>query len=92
MGTTLSDITVSYTWLNHPSQNGAFRGRVNDNGREDSATFLVDFADLDDFIDLCARTARSPHWTLDDIVKQLRHRSDTGQFDDDCTLVRLTAR
>lgn len=51
MGTTLSDITVSYTWLNHPSQNGAFRGRVNDNGREDSATFLVDFADLDDFIE-----------------------------------------
>ena len=47
---------------------------------------------LEDFIDMCARTARSPHWTLDDIVKQLRHRSETGHFDDDCTLVRLTAR
>ena len=47
---------------------------------------------LEDFIDLCARTARSPHWNLDDIVRQLRQRSETGQFDDDCTLVRLTAR
>ena len=47
---------------------------------------------LEDFIDLCVRTARSPHWNLDDIVRQLRHRTETGQFDDDCTLVRLTAR
>lgn len=47
---------------------------------------------LEDFIDLCARTARSPHWTLDDLVDQLRSRSETGQFDDDCTLVRVTVR
>ena len=48
--------------------------------------------DLEDFIDLCARTARSPHWTIDDLVDQLRHVSDTGHFDDDCTLIRLTVR
>jgi phosphoserine phosphatase RsbU/P len=45
---------------------------------------------LEDFVDLCARTARTPHWSLDDLVGQLRKRSETGGFDDDCTLVRLT--
>ena len=45
---------------------------------------------LEDFVDLCAGTARSPHWTLDDLVDQLRSRTQTGQFDDDCTLVRVT--
>ena len=44
---------------------------------------------LEDFIDLCARTARSPDWTLEDLVGQLRNRSETGHFDDDCTLVRV---
>ena len=44
---------------------------------------------LEDFIDLSARTARSPGWTLDDLVVQLRDRSTTGGFDDDCTLVRV---
>ena len=47
---------------------------------------------LDDFIDLCAGTARAPHWTLDDLVSELRNRSETGQFDDDCTLVRVSVR
>jgi CHASE1-domain containing sensor protein len=46
--------------------------------------------DLEDFIDLSARTARSPDWTLDDLVDQLKTRSETAGFDDDCTLVRLT--
>jgi len=46
---------------------------------------------LEEFIELCARTARSPHWTLEDLVRQLRNRSKTGDFDDDCTLVRVTA-
>jgi CHASE1-domain containing sensor protein len=45
---------------------------------------------LDEFIDLCARTARSPQWTLDDLVGELRHRSKNGDFSDDCTLVRIT--
>lgn len=47
---------------------------------------------LDDFIDLCARTARSPQWSLDDLVDDLRKRSEGGQFVDDCTLVRVTIR
>ncbi len=46
---------------------------------------------LEEFIDLCADTARSPDWTLDDLVRQLRNRSETGHFDDDCTLVRVAA-
>jgi CHASE1-domain containing sensor protein len=46
--------------------------------------------EIEEFIDLCARTARSPQWALEDIVAQLRNRSDTGTFDDDCTLVRLS--
>ena len=45
---------------------------------------------LEEFIDLCASTARAPHWTLEDLVAQLRRRSETGGFDDDCTLVRVT--
>lgn len=45
---------------------------------------------LDDFIDLCARTARSPQWNLDDLVDDLRNRAVSGRFDDDCTLVRVT--
>ena len=44
---------------------------------------------LEEFIDLCADTARSPEWTLDDLVHQLEERSKAGQFDDDCTLVRV---
>ena len=47
---------------------------------------------LEDFIDLCSRTALSPHWTLDELIEDLRKRSDGGQFVDDCTLVRLTVR
>lgn len=47
---------------------------------------------LEDFIDLSADTARSPHWTLDKLVEQLRTKTETGQFDDDCTLVRVTVR
>ena len=45
---------------------------------------------LDDFVELCTDTARSPKWTLEDLVVQLRKRSATGQFDDDCTLVRVS--
>ena len=45
---------------------------------------------LEDFIDLCARTARSPSWTLEGLVDQLKDRTETGHFDDDCTLVRVT--
>jgi PAS domain S-box-containing protein len=44
---------------------------------------------LAEFIDLYARTAASPGWTLDLLVDRLQSRSDSG-FDDDCTLVRLS--
>ena len=47
---------------------------------------------LEDFIGLCARTAAAPGWTLDDLITQLRDRSETGHFDDDCTLVRISVR
>ncbi len=47
---------------------------------------------LEGFIDLCARTARSPHWALDDLVDQLRNRTEDENFEDDCTLVLLTVR
>lgn len=45
---------------------------------------------LEDFIDLCRRTACSPEWSLQGLVDQLKARSETGNFDDDCTLVRVT--
>ena len=47
---------------------------------------------LDDFISLCARTATKPGWTLDDLIDQIRNRSTSGLFDDDCTLVRVSIR
>ena len=45
---------------------------------------------LEDFIDLCARTARSPEWTLDQLIQALRKQCKSGTFTDDCTLVRLS--
>ncbi len=47
---------------------------------------------LEDFIDLCARTARSPQWTIGDLVDRLTERSSTSHFADDCTLVRVSVR
>lgn len=47
---------------------------------------------LEGFIDLCARTAAAPHWTLEGLIDQIRDRSISGVFDDDCTLVRVTVR
>ena len=58
-------------------------------------TFELPLADgrhwsLEDFVHLCTQTARSPHWTLEDLIVQLRQRTESGDFDDDCTLVRIT--
>ena len=47
---------------------------------------------VDNFIDLCARTARSAHWSLDALIDKLRRRSGSGRFEDDCTLVRIRVR
>ncbi len=46
---------------------------------------------LGDFIGLCARTAARPGWTLDDLIARIRERSMSGVFEDDCTLVRVSA-
>lgn len=45
---------------------------------------------LEDFIELCTQITGSPGWSLDDLVGQLRTRSKSRQFDDDCTLVRVS--
>ena len=50
MPTTLNDITVSYTLLNHPNQ-GTFRGKLDASGREDTLTFKIAFSDLDSFLE-----------------------------------------
>ncbi len=47
---------------------------------------------LEEFVELCASTARSLDWTLDDLVDQLVELSESGRFDDDCTVVRICAR
>ena len=45
---------------------------------------------LEDFVELCARTAESPGWTLDQLIDALRKQCKSGTFTDDCTLVRLS--
>jgi serine phosphatase RsbU (regulator of sigma subunit) len=45
---------------------------------------------LAEFIELYARTAESPGWTLNSLITELQNRSESGLFDDDCTLVRLS--
>lgn len=43
-----------------------------------------------EFVELCSRLSGSPGWSLDTLVNKLRARSESGLFEDDCTLVRLT--
>ena len=45
---------------------------------------------LPQFVNALAETAASAGWTLDDLIGRLRERSESGMFDDDCTLVRLS--
>ncbi|MGI9125883.1 MAG: CHASE domain-containing protein, partial [Mycobacterium sp.] len=47
---------------------------------------------LEDFIDLCTRTAAAPDWSLDALIKDIRDRCTSGVLEDDCTLVRVTVR
>jgi len=47
---------------------------------------------LGEFADLCTRLTGTPDWSLDDIIVNLRRRSATGGFTDDCCLVRLTVQ
>ena len=44
---------------------------------------------LEEFADLHTQTAGTPEWTLDALLDGLKKRSESGLFDDDCTLVRL---
>ena len=45
---------------------------------------------LPQFVNALAETAASAGWTLDDLIGRLQARSESGMFDDDCTLVRLS--
>lgn len=40
-----------------------------------------------DFMRLCGQLAESPQWSLDELIDELRSRSITNSFDDDCCLV-----
>ncbi len=44
---------------------------------------------LGEFAELHTRTAGAVEWTLDALLDGLKDRSESGHFDDDCTLVRL---
>lgn len=40
-------------------------------------------------IDLGARLAADPDWSLDDLITELRALSESGLFEDDCSLIQL---
>ena len=42
------------------------------------------------FTNLSTRLARSPHWSLDELIDELRALTPTGVFEDDCSLIQLT--
>ena len=42
------------------------------------------------FIEVCAQAAATPDWTLDTLIADLLRETDSGVFEDDCTLVRLS--
>ncbi len=42
------------------------------------------------FMRVCSRLARSPQWSLDDLIADVLSHSASGTFEDDCSLVRLT--
>lgn len=41
------------------------------------------------FVRACHRVAEIPGWTLDTLIAELLEHSETGVFEDDCTLVRV---
>lgn len=43
----------------------------------------------EEFIDLYTALAATPHWSLDNLVAELRSLTATGDFTDDCALVEL---
>lgn len=42
------------------------------------------------FIEVSARAAAAPDWTLDTLLADLLRETESGYFEDDCTLVRLS--
>lgn len=42
------------------------------------------------FQHLISRVAASPDWSLDDLIEELRALTPSKDFEDDCTLIRLT--
>jgi len=44
---------------------------------------------LTGFKNVCARTAESPDWSLDELLEQLRSLTPGGAFEDDCSLIQL---
>jgi serine phosphatase RsbU (regulator of sigma subunit) len=45
---------------------------------------------LPGFIEVCSRSAATPDWTLDSLLAGLLRETESGYFEDDCTLVRLS--
>ncbi len=43
-----------------------------------------------DFTKLSTRIARSPGWSLDELIDELRALTPTSTFEDDCSLIQLT--
>ena len=43
-----------------------------------------------DFTKLATRLARSPNWSLDALIDELRALTPTGAFEDDCSLILMT--
>ncbi|HPY26213.1 MAG TPA: PP2C family protein-serine/threonine phosphatase [Mycobacterium sp.] len=42
------------------------------------------------FTGVCERAAATPDWTLDTLIADLLRETESGYFEDDCTLVRLS--
>lgn len=42
-----------------------------------------------EFVELCTDVAKSPNWSLDELLKRLQQRSRSRVFEDDCALIRL---
>ena len=47
---------------------------------------------LADFLEVCERTVDHTDWSLDSLLSELKAISQSGLFDDDCTLVRVCIR
>lgn len=50
MPTTLNDLTVAYKLLSNPDANGSYEGQISNGNREDTLSFLINFADREQFI------------------------------------------